>query len=894
MRDNDAPRSVRLDDYRVPDFLVDRIDLQFDIREPHTRVTARLEIRRNPAGLAHAPLRLDGEGISLVRIELDGVELSAERYVLDAHSLTIPDVPDAFFLQTVGDIDPVANTALEGLYVSHGMYCTQCEAEGFRRITWYPDRPDVMARFRTTIEADATRFPLLLSNGNCLKREALPNGRHRAVWEDPYPKPCYLFALVAGDLACREDDFVTASGRRVTLQIFVEPKDLDKTAHAMESLKRAMRWDEEVYGREYDLDVYMIVAVSHFNMGAMENKGLNVFNTSCVLAGPATQTDKAFQRVEAVIAHEYFHNWSGNRVTCRDWFQLSLKEGFTVFRDSEFSKDMHSRAVKRIEEVNFLRTVQFPEDAGPLAHPVRPDSYVEINNFYTVTVYEKGAEVVRMLATLLGPDAFRQGCDLYFARHDGQAVTCEDFVRAMEEAGDIDLSSFRRWYSQAGTPELTVSESFDAALGEYRLRFSQRSVPMAGQPAFIAANKPFVIPVGFGLLDPETGSDLPVRCRDPRVSSRDGGSLFVLDEATTELVFTGHKMRPVPSLLRGFSAPVRLVANLADGDPAFLARHDSDAFNRWNAAQELYMRALLKGVEQVQAGKACALPEEVRQLYVVLLDEALDNTDADHALLAEMLALPAESLVADRMPVADPQAVRYARRALRQLLVAELRTPLTTARDSFASRGPWSPSPAAMARRSLAYALLDLLSESGDDELAAFVSRQYAAADNMGDQLAALRAAVHGGMANADELLTRFHTQWQHEALVIDQWFSLQAGNPAGDVLPRVRELLSHPQFELTNPNRVRSLIAAFCANAAMFHRPDGEGYRFLADQVIALDPVNPQIAARLANAFGRWRRVSVALQVHAAAAMDRILAQPALSLNTREVIHKTRFDGVP
>jgi aminopeptidase N len=890
MRDNEAPRAVRLADYRVPEFLIDQVDLYVDIRDGATRVTAELALRRNPASERRdAPLRLDGEGIRLLEIALDGVALPTARYALDEKSLTVNAVPDAFRLRTVGEIDPAANTALEGLYMSHGMYCTQCEAEGFRRITWYLDRPDVMARFRTTIEADAARYPLLLSNGNRVMQEALAGGRHRASWEDPFPKPAYLFALVAGDLACREDHFVTLSGRRVTLQILVEPQDLDKTTHAMDSLKRAMKWDEEVYGREYDLDIYMIVAVSHFNMGAMENKGLNVFNTSCVLASPLTQTDKAFQRVEAVIAHEYFHNWSGNRVTCRDWFQLSLKEGFTVFRDAEFSKDMHSRAVKRIEEVNFLRTVQFPEDAGPLAHPVRPESYVEINNFYTVTVYEKGAEVVRMLATLLGPEKFRRGSDLYFTRHDGQAVTCEDFLRAMEEAGGVDLVQFRRWYAQAGTPELAVRESFDATRGEYRLAFSQRSVAKPGQPAAIAGNLPFVIPVRFGLLDPVSGSDLPVHCADPRVSLRDDGALFVLDSAQAELVFTGLRARPVPSLLRGFSAPVQFVQDLADADLAFIARHDADLFNRWDAAQTLHLRALLAAVAEVQAGREPTLPATMRALFAAVLEMSV----AHPALAAEMLMLPAESFIADQMPVADPQAVRRARRALRRLLGESLPVEFERALRATAPRGPWQATPSEIARRALAQVLLDLLSERGDETITAFVRRQFDGADNMSDQVSALRAAVHGGLRGADDMLARFHAQWQNEALVIDSWFSLQVTSPAIDAVERAQALLAHPQFELSNPNRVRSLVGAFCGNAAELHRSDGAGYRFLAEQVIALDRVNPQIAARLAGPFSRWRRVDAARQAQAAAAMDSILAQPELSPNLFEVVSKARHDGV-
>lgn len=887
MRDNEAPRAIRLADYRVPDFLVDHAELYVDIRDPLTRVTTELQLRRNPASAdPGAPLRLDGEGIALIEVRMDGKPLPADGYRLEARALVLEDVPDRFVLRTVGDIDPLHNTALEGLYVSHGMYCTQCEAEGFRRITWYPDRPDVMAGFRTTIEADRQRFPLLLSNGNPVAREELAAGRHRVTWDDPFPKPCYLFALVAGDLACREDEFVTCSGRRVALRIYVEPHDLDKTAHGMDSLKRAMRWDEEVYGREYDLDIYMIVAVSHFNMGAMENKGLNVFNTSCVLANPRTQTDKAFQRVEAVIAHEYFHNWSGNRVTCRDWFQLSLKEGFTVFRDAEFSKDMHSRTVKRIEEVNFLRSVQFAEDASPLAHPVRPDSYVEINNFYTVTVYEKGAEVVRMLHTILGPDVFRRGCDLYFARHDGQAVTCEDFVLAMEEASGRDLQQFRRWYSQAGTPQVDVALEFDPATGTCRLRFRQSSPVRPGQPAAIATNKPFVIPIRFGLLERATGYELPVRTGDPRVTVDTQGALFLFDTEQAELVFEGLKAAPLPSLLRGFSAPVRIRFPYGNDELAYLARRDTDAFNRWDAAQGLYVGALLEAALAHAGGRE---PVRVPDAVLALFGSVLEKSGDDPALAAEMINLPSESYLADQMEVADPAAVRAARQEFRRQLARHFRQPLM---QSLGPQPAWSFSPDAVSRRAFSNAVLDLLSAVADEDVTQCVLARYRQADNMTDQMGALRAAVNGGMPAAAGLLQEFRAQWQQEALVIDQWFSLQVSSPEIDAIQRAEILLADPGFELTNPNRVRALIGGLCGNTAEFHRPDGAGYEFLATQLLALDAVNPQIAARLAGAFSRWRRVAPALQAHAARAMDRILAGAPLSPNLYEVIHKTRFDG--
>jgi aminopeptidase N len=884
MRDPHSAPTVRREDYRVPEFLVDRIDLFVDIHDAFTRITSELHLRRNPAStLRTAPLRLNGEGIALRGLQLDGVELEADRYVLGEQWLEIAVVPDQCVLRTVGDIDPVRNTALEGLYVSHGMYCTQCEAEGFRRITWYPDRPDVLARFSTTIEADRAQFPLLLSNGNRVAHEQLPSGRHRATWEDPFPKPCYLFALVAGDLACREDTFVTRSGRPVTLQVFVEPHDLDKTAHAMDSLKRSMKWDEDVFGCEYDLDIYMVVAVSHFNMGAMENKGLNVFNTSCVLANQRTQTDKAFQRVEAVIAHEYFHNWSGNRVTCRDWFQLSLKEGFTVFRDSEFSKDMHSRAVKRIEEVNFLRTVQFPEDAGPLAHAVRPESYVEINNFYTVTIYEKGAEVVRMLQTLLGDAVFKRGCRLYFERHDGQAATCEDFVCAMEDASGVNLAQFRRWYSQAGTPAVDVEVEQSLARGEYVLRFRQTCPPTPGQ----SDKQPFVIPLLFGLLDAATGDALPLTCDDSRVVDRGNSALFVLDTAEAEIRLRGISVPALPSLMRGFSAPVKLQFSVADEQLAFLARHDSDAFNRWSAGQELALRCLLREVASLQAGRPAELPALLREHVAHVLASA----DADPALAAEMLLLPAESYIADQMSVADPGAVHEARQSIRRALAQALRQALLDACERHRPAARWQAEPSQIASRALRNAALDLLAELSDSSVDTLLNQQFDQADNMTDQFAALRAVVHGGHASADSLLAQFYRQWQKEALVIDQWFSVQVTSPALDALARARELLAHRQFEMTNPNRVRALLGAFASNSAQFHRADGEGYRFLAEQIAELDRVNPQIAARLAGQFSRWRRCDSARQAHAAAALESMLAREGLSPNLYEVVQKTRYD---
>jgi aminopeptidase N len=887
MRDNDAPVPVRLADYQPPAFLVDAVDLYVDIRDGQTRVTAQLALHRNPLRGDGGPLVLDGTGLETREVALDGVALEAGEFRVDDDKLLIDAVPDSFRLRTVVDIRPEQNTALEGLYMSHGMYCTQCEAEGFRRITWYPDRPDVLARFTTTIEADAQCFPLLLSNGNRTAHEQLPAGRHRATWQDPFPKPSYLFALVAADLACAEDAFITASGRRVDLRIYVEPHDLDKTAHAMESLKRAMRWDEEVYGREYDLDIYMIVAVSHFNMGAMENKGLNIFNTSCVLAHPATQTDMAFQRVEAVVAHEYFHNWSGNRVTCRDWFQLSLKEGFTVFRDAEFSKDMHSRAVKRIEEANFLRSVQFAEDSGPLAHPVRPESYVEINNFYTVTIYEKGAEVVRMLHTLIGAEGFRRGSDLYFARHDGQAATCEDFVRAMEEANDVDLAQFRLWYSQAGTPRVSVEEAFDAGRGEYTLRFRQALPSTPGQ----ADKQPQVIPVALGLLDSQTGAELPLQTAHPDVLRVDGHLLCVLRDAETRVVFAGLEAQPVPSLLRGFSAPVHLEIELSDTRLAFLAAKDSDLFNRWDAAQRLYLRHLCSAIAAV--GRAVGpATNEVPPLPDVLVEvfaSVLARADEDRALAAEMLVLPSESYLMDQFDQCDPDRVRAVRERWRAELGRRLATQLRAGWQALAPQGAWSAAAGEVARRRLRNELLSLLAAADPDGVTAEVEQQYHRADNMTDMAGALRAGVYHGVPGSDGLLADFARRWRHEALVMDQWFSLQVSGPAIEAVGRAAQLVQHPDFDWLIPNRVRSVLGALGNNPVAFHRADGAGYRLLGDALGRLDGSNPQIAARLAAAFARWKHVDEARQAHAAAVMDGLLARKELSPNLREVLQRTR-----
>ncbi|HEB95437.1 MAG TPA: aminopeptidase N [Sedimenticola thiotaurini] len=873
----DTPQPIHLKDYRPPEYLVDETRLEIRLGEEETLVRSRLLLRRNPARPdAGDTLRLDGERLELRRLALDGRELPEGAYEVDDGGLTVHRVPDRFELESEVAIRPQENTALEGLYRSGGLYCTQCEAEGFRRITWYPDRPDVMSRFTTTIEADRERCPVLLSNGNPVREESLPGGRHRVTWEDPFPKPCYLFALVAGDLRMVEDSFTTASGRQVALRIYVEPENLDKCGHAMRSLQQAMAWDERNYGREYDLDIYMIVAVNDFNMGAMENKGLNIFNAKYVLARPDSATDRDFQGIEGVIAHEYFHNWTGNRITCRDWFQLSLKEGLTVFRDQEFSADMGSRGVKRIEDVRLLRAHQFAEDAGPMAHPVRPDSYIEINNFYTVTVYEKGAEVVRMQHTLLGPERFRRGMDLYFRRFDGQAVTTDDFVQCMADAGGRDLEQFKRWYDQAGTPELTVSDHFDAAGGVYTLEVSQSCPPTPGQPEKL----PFHIPLAVGLLDRESGAELALRL-EGETEETVGTRVLELREERQRFRFTGLHRRPVPSLLRGFSAPVKLRFDYSDDDLMFLMARDSDGFNRWDAAQLLAQRLLLRRV----AGEES--PAEAR--YIEAFARALDDQEADQALLAEVLILPSESYLGDQMEEVDVDGIHAAREDLRRRLSEALRDRFLARYRACREQGPYRLTPADIGRRRLKNLCLDYLMQSPDAAIGALCRDQFQAQHNMTDVMAALSLIAGSDMAEREQLLQEFYRRWRHDPLVLDKWFTVQAVSKREDTLQRVESLLQHPDFSLTNPNRVRSLVGAFCSgNPVRFHDAGGAGYRFLADRVLELDPLNPQIASRLLRVMARWRRYDPARQSLMKGQLERILGHEGLSRDVYEIASRS------
>ncbi|WP_163558873.1 aminopeptidase N [Halomonas sp. NO4] len=873
------PKPTYLSDYRPPAYRVARTELSVDLDPAATRVTARLHVERHPEVGAGEPLVLDGERLRLKAIAIDGQPLEEGEYALTDSSLTVHRVPARFRLDTEVEIAPQENTALEGLYQSNGMYCTQCEAEGFRRITFYPDRPDVMATFSTTVIGDAEREPVLLANGNPVERGTMPGGRHFVTWEDPHPKPCYLFALVAGDLQKVEDRFTTLSGRDVTLQIWVEEENLGKTDHAMASLKRAMRWDEEAYGREYDLDRFMIVAVNDFNMGAMENKGLNIFNSAAVLTHPRTATDATFQRVEGIVAHEYFHNWSGNRVTCRDWFQLSLKEGFTVFRDQCFSADTNSAPVKRIQDVAFFRTAQFAEDAGPTAHPVRPDHYIEISNFYTLTIYEKGAEVVRMLRNLVGWEAFRRGADQYFARFDGQAVTIEDFVACMAEASGQDLSQFLRWYSQAGTPEIDAHGEYDYAECEYRLTLRQRTPATPDQPEKL----PLHIPIRMGLVGTKSGEDLTLTLKGERLG-RD--AVVHLCEEEQTFVFTGVDEAPIPSLARGFSAPVKLRFPYGREDLAFLLANDSDGFNRWDAGQRLALLALDDLIAAHRNGVEKVMDPRVVEAFRSLLAQA-GSTD-DKAVLAEMLTLPSEAYIAEQQPLVDVDAIHAARTFVKQSLALALRDDFLAVYEANRSEAPYAPEPEQIAARSLKNVALSYLVAIEDEAGIAHAQEQFAADHNMTDVRHALTLLTHSSRDDlSDPALRAFGEKWAHDPLVMDQWFSIQVTRPQSDALERVRFLMDHPAFSLKNPNRVRALIGAFAGqNRVNFHRADGQGYQLLADVVIELNRLNPEIAARLITPLTRWQRFDEAHQELMKRELERIRAEE-LSPNVYEVVEK-------
>ncbi|MBF0623539.1 MAG: aminopeptidase N [Magnetococcales bacterium] len=898
------PRAIRLQDYTPYPYLVQRIRLTVHLDETPVRVESRLEMTANPAiaGGPH-PLWLDGAELDLAALALDDHSIDPGRYDRGREGLELPAPPPGPFVVTVSTrLQPENNTSLEGLYRVKGLFCTQCEAQGFRKITLYPDRPDVMARFTVEIIARRDACPVLLSNGNRVAQGELDGGRHWALWEDPFPKPSYLFALVAGDLARRDGEFITRSGRRVGLEFYTEAANVERCGHALQSLREAMAWDERRFGREYDLDLYMVVATDDFNMGAMENKGLNIFNTQYVLARPETATDDDYEGIQSVIAHEYFHNWTGNRITCRDWFQLSLKEGLTVFRDQEFSADFIDPGVQRVRDVRLLQTHQFVEDAGPTAHPVQPDSYVEINNFYTTTVYNKGAEVVRMLQTLLGRDGFRAGMDRYFERHDGQAVTVEEFVRAMEDANGRDFRQFRRWYRQAGTPVVRASTAFDAARGQLTLTLRQSCPATPGQPT----KEPFHIPVVMGLLDGASGAPLPLTSMEggglpPPSAGESRGATFTvmspgdapagaavlervleLREERQDWTFTGLRQAPQVSLLRHFSAPVRLVFEDVRADPAFLWGHDPDPYNRWAAGQELLTRHIFR----LMAGES--LGEAVAAGLAAAAGRVLADGRLEPAMKALALTLPFEKWLLDRMAQADPAAVHQARNRIRRLLAQGLEQRLLDTHAALVGLEPYRYHPAAAGRRTLknhCLAQLALLERPGHWSLA---WEQFRHSDNMTDQAAALTTLVHTGAPQAGEALKDFHHRWRETPLVINKWFTIQATNPGEDCFKRVVELTEHADFTERNPNRVRSLIGAFSAgNPHRFHAPNGEGYEFLAYWVLRLDSLNPQIAARMVAPLLHWRRFEPVRQERMRSVLSDIAQRPTLSRDLLEMVAK-------
>jgi aminopeptidase N len=898
MADTATPNVIRRADYAPPAFLIDTVALEFDLVPERTVVRNTMRVRRNPDASRAAHLELMGEQLEFVGAEIDGQPFANAH--AHEHGLLLDNVPDSFELTLTSLCNPAANTTLSGLYVSGGNFFTQCEAEGFRRITYFLDRPDVMSTYTVTLRASKAEFPVLLSNGNLLEDGDLPDGRHFARWEDPFRKPSYLFALVAGKLVALEERVKTGSGKEKLLQVWVEPHDLDKTRHAMDSLIHSIRWDEERFGLELDLDRFMIVAVSDFNMGAMENKGLNIFNTKYVLANPETATDTDFANIEAVVGHEYFHNWTGNRVTCRDWFQLSLKEGLTVFRDQEFSADMEAgqatssdqaaRATKRIEDVRVLRQMQFAEDAGPMAHPVRPESYVEINNFYTMTVYEKGSEVVRMYQTLFGRDGFRKGMDLYFKRHDGQAVTCDDFRYALADANGRDLAQFERWYSQAGTPRVSVRTEYDAKQQRYSVTLRQGygdTAPAARE----TQNGALLIPLAIGLIGKD-GEDLPLQLESEARAS--ASTTRVLEFTQTEQTFTfvNVAQEPLPSLLRNFSAPVIVEYDYSADQLAFLLAHDSDPFNRWEAGQRLATRELMTLAERAATNVPLQLDDSVVAAFArVLTDETLSPSFRELALM-----LPSEAYLAEQMAESNPAAVHTARQFVRKRLATALKDEWHKVYEQHRTPGTYEATPEAAGHRALKNLALSYLAELDDPaEAVRLASAQYDAANNMTDRAAALSAllnagAAKGGSNEAQQALDDFYRRFEKAPLVIDKWFALQAaqrGSAQRPVIDIVRKLMTHPAFNLKNPNRARSLIFSFCAaNPAQFHAEDGSGYAFWADQVIALDALNPQVAARLARSLELWRRFTPALRERMRAALEKVASQ-VKSRDVREIVEK-------
>ena len=862
-----SPNTIYLKDYSQPQYWIDAVNLHFELGEDKTRVVSKMQVRRNPNVDGPRILELDGEDLVLGTVLLNDKALGDSEFNVGKEGMWIPDVPETFSLQIETFIKPQLNTSLEGLYKSSGNFCTQCEAQGFRKITYYLDRPDVMAKFTTTIVADKIQYPVLLSNGNPVDENDLDDGKHSVTWEDPFKKPCYLFALVAGDLDCINDTFTTMNNRQIDCRIYVESHNADKCEHAMRSLKKSMKWDEETFGREYDLDIYMIVAVDDFNMGAMENKGLNVFNSKYVLARPDTATDTDFINIEAVIGHEYFHNWSGNRVTCRDWFQLTLKEGLTVFRDQQFTSDMNSASVKRIDDVNVLRTRQFAEDAGPMSHPIQPASYVEINNFYTVTVYNKGAEIIRMIHTLLGKENFRKGMDLYFDRHDGEAVTTEDFVKAMEDASKVDLTQFRRWYHQAGTPQLNIESSYNA--GEKRLSLQVK------QLSENKSNKPFHIPLSLSLI-----------AKDGKEISS-AAKIIDITQSQQKIDFENIEAETAVSVLRNYSAPVKLNFELSNQQLAFLVANDSDEYNRWNSAQQLGLNIMLALIDDFKQKKTLMLDGFfINTFKKVLLDKTLDN-----ALAGRILSLPSEDYLGQNMPLIDVDAIYHVREFCKQTLAFELMDDFVTVYKA-CENNEYLLTPEAIGQRSLKNICLSYMmcsqTETAKKVATELAQRQYQNASNMTDQISALRCLAHYTQDEGQQVLEEFYQQWNEDALVIDKWFIVQATATGTNAFQSIQALLEHKDFDLNVPNRVRSLVGAFSqANAVEFHNLSGQGYQFLADIVISLNKTNPQIAARLLLPLIQWKKYDANRQLMMKVQLQRVSETPDLAKDVFEITAK-------
>jgi len=873
----EKPTTTFRKDYSAPYYFIESVELLFQLFDEKTRVITKCIFYKNDLGTPRdAPLILSGEKLNLISVKMDGQPVAPDKYSADDKTLTINNPPSTFTLEIITEIDPSRNTSLEGLYRSSGNYCTQCEAEGFRKITYYLDRPDILAKFTVRIEGDKENCPVMLSNGNCIERGELESNRHYVIWQDPFPKPCYLFALVAGRLVSLEDEFITRSGKNIALKIYVEERNRQKCGHAMLSLKKAMKWDEDVFGLEYDLDTYMIVAVDDFNMGAMENKGLNIFNSKYVLSTPETATDEDYIGIEGVIAHEYFHNWTGNRVTCRDWFQLSLKEGLTVFRDQEFSSDMNSRTVQRIQNVRILKNFQFREDSGPMAHPVRPESYQEINNFYTVTVYNKGAEVIRMMHTILGADTFRKGMDLYFERHDGEAATCDDFVAAMSDSSGENLDQFKNWYSQSGTPVLQVEGEWNSTLHQYQLTISQHCPPTPGQKE----KEAFHLPVAIGLM----GSD------GKNLITDEPGTTKVLQFKKKKQTFTFPDIheQPVVSFLRDFSAPVKVEPFHSPEELAFLMKHDSNKFNHWDAATQLAASTILDIAEMICQGVKPAYNE----LYFNGVGHSLTTPVDDPSLLALALQLPAETTLALEMATVDPNALHDSRQAVKRELVNRYQSEFSNLYHNNTTSGDYQATSKEIGKRSLkntALSYLMSLDPLPSDILKLCVD-QYRQATNMTDTVAALRCVVNLENSIRTELFEDFYDRWQSDTLVMDKWFALQATSFLPDTLKNVKHLTNNRLFSMENPNKVRSLIGAFCsANHVCFHDNSGEGYSFLGDMVINLNTLNPQIAARLVTPLINWKRYDKRRQALMREQLDRIAGKKGLSRGVAEIVNKSR-----